>query len=123
MNLGTTEVLKVVRPLYGIPESGMNWDLTYIDHHLGHLGMERPTVDSCLLYKRSDTRLQGLIILQVDDSLGIGSDKFLREQEAEFKKSELKKFISKPTATLSDHPTDSNGIILSKSKNLSLIHI
>lgn len=45
-------VLKVVRPLYGIPESGLHWYLTYIDRHTERLGIIRATIDTCILFKR-----------------------------------------------------------------------
>lgn len=61
-------VLKVVKPMYGIPESGLHWYLAYLEHHLGRLGMERSSVDPCVLLKRRNGRLIGAIILQVDDS-------------------------------------------------------
>lgn len=38
MYLPYGEVMKVVRPLHGIPESSPNWYLTSIDYHLNKLG-------------------------------------------------------------------------------------
>lgn len=51
-------------------------------------------------------------MLDVDDSLGIRSDQFLREEE-----SESKRLVVKPRATLSRDPTEFNGIVLSRSNN------
>lgn len=34
LGLGPGQVLKVVKPLYGNPESGLLWYLTYLAHHL-----------------------------------------------------------------------------------------
>lgn len=39
LNLTPGFVLKVVEPLYGIPETGLHWYLTYLSHHLETLGM------------------------------------------------------------------------------------
>lgn len=73
-------VLKVVKPLYGIPESGLHWYLTYLNHHLRTLGMKRSRVDLCVLYRRTGSKLEGVIVRQVDDSLGIGTTTFLDEE-------------------------------------------
>uniref|UniRef100_A0A093UYI9 Transposon Ty1-NL2 Gag-Pol polyprotein n=1 Tax=Talaromyces marneffei PM1 TaxID=1077442 RepID=A0A093UYI9_TALMA len=42
--------LKVVRPLYGIPEAGNHWFRTYHNHHTEKLNMETSTYDPCLLH-------------------------------------------------------------------------
>lgn len=42
MDLPRNMVLQVVRPLYGMPESGLHWYLTYLDHHITCLGMTEP---------------------------------------------------------------------------------
>lgn len=34
MGLPEVTVLKVVKPLYGIPESALHWYLTYLDYHV-----------------------------------------------------------------------------------------
>lgn len=34
LNLPQRQVLKVLKPLYEIPESGIHWYLTYLKHHL-----------------------------------------------------------------------------------------
>ena len=49
MNLQDDEVLLAVRPLYGIPESGLHWFATYHKHHLHFLDMKDSTADRCLL--------------------------------------------------------------------------
>lgn len=51
LNLPIDTVLKVVRPLYGIPESELHWYLTYLDHHTVRLKMKRTTIDPCMLVK------------------------------------------------------------------------
>ena len=56
-------VLHVVKPLYGIPESGLHWYLTYLAHHLGTLHMFRSKCDPCVLIRRSNNTLDGLILL------------------------------------------------------------
>lgn len=71
VNIATVEVLKAVEPLCSIAESGRHCYLTYIDDDLRGLGIERPPVDPFLLCKRAKSGLRGLLILQLDDSLGI----------------------------------------------------
>ncbi|KAI0991501.1 hypothetical protein K3495_g16686 [Podosphaera aphanis] len=43
------DILKILKPLYGIPESGTHWYGTYHTHHETKLGMENSTYDPCLL--------------------------------------------------------------------------
>ena len=77
MMLSDDQVLRVIKPLYGIPESGLHWSLTYLEHHVESLGMKRTLIDPCVLVKRNKNGLDVLMFLQVDDSLGVGSTKLL----------------------------------------------
>lgn len=83
MSLPQPTVLQVGEPLYGIPSSGLHWYLTYLQYHLDHLGMERSGVDACFLMRRRDVKLDWLIVLQVDDSLGAGTTTLLAEEESQ----------------------------------------
>lgn len=51
--LGTSSdcILRVMKPLYGVPEAGNHWFATYHKHHTEKLGMSESTYDSCLLFK------------------------------------------------------------------------
>ena len=72
---------KVIRPLYGLPESGVIWFETYIAHHHDKLKMKSSEVDPCLLYRKDkNSQVDGLICLQVDDSIGAGTQKFIDEE-------------------------------------------
>ena len=72
---------KVLRSLYGLPESGYIWFETYLGHHHGRLRMKSTAMDPCLLYRKTqDGSVDGLVCLQVDDSIGAGSQEFLREE-------------------------------------------
>lgn len=54
LNLPEDMVLRVIKPFYGIPESGLHWYRTYLDHQLNALHMERVTVDGrpvCIISK------------------------------------------------------------------------
>lgn len=70
-------VLQVEKTLYGIPESGLNWYLTYLSHHLETLEMSRAKADPCVIFKGSHGILDGLILLKVDVSRGFGTEKFM----------------------------------------------
>ena len=60
LNLTDDSVLKVVKPLYGIPEAGNHWFKTYHSHHLNELAMEQSTYDPCLLYSNRPFGVIGL---------------------------------------------------------------
>ena len=92
MNFPEGKILRAVKPLYGIPESGLHWFLTYQKHHIEYLGMTQSTVDRCMFFKKSDSDpIPSLILLQVDDSVGCGDDEFLRIEE-----DKSTKFLTKP---------------------------
>jgi hypothetical protein len=42
-------VLKVLKPLYGVPEAGNHWFKTYHSHHVQQLHMDQSTYNPCLL--------------------------------------------------------------------------
>ena len=90
MNLPKNHVLLVKKPLYGIPESGLHWFLTYQSHHKQMLHMEETHGDKCILYRLKNNLLDGLTILQVDDSFGHGSKEFLDDEERESHKFKCK---------------------------------
>lgn len=73
----------VVSPLYGIPERGLHWYLTYLDHHLHTPGMKKTRMNPCLPNKRYGSgAFIGMVILQVDDTFSIGTKSFMGEEEA-----------------------------------------
>lgn len=80
LDLPPDTVLRVVTPLYGIPQSGLQWYLTYLSHHVESLGKQRATFEPWLLFKRAHGKVKGLMIIQVDDTLGCGDDDILRDE-------------------------------------------
>ena len=112
LGLAPGYVLKVVKPLYGIPESGLHWYLTYLTHHLENLGMTRTKADPCVLVKRKGNTIDGVIMLQVDDSLGFGTPAFLDLEE-----SASKLFRCKPRTGITSKPISFNGIMINKLQN------
>jgi len=119
MELADGMILLAKKPLYGIPESGLHWFITYRDHHVGKLRMKTSKTDHCILYRRtpSDTgiRIPAITILQVDDSFGVGNEQFLAEEETY-----SHVFKTKPRKCL--EPGDScdfNGATITRCKNRS----
>lgn len=113
MGLEPGKLLKAVKPLYGIPESGLHWYLTYVNHHKKALGMKQTKFDPCVLYRRVENKLEGLTTLQVDDSYGFGVKAFLDKEDEK-----SKKFITKPRINLSaGSKRDFNGFVIEKCEN------
>jgi hypothetical protein len=86
MGLNEDELLLAKKPLYGVPESGLHWFLTYHGHHTDNLSMRVSKADTCFLYhritdERGAEKTDGLTILQVDDSFGHGTEAFLDSEE------------------------------------------
>lgn len=107
LGLPADYVLKVEKPLYGIPESGLHWYLTYLSHHVDNLGMNRARTDPCLLYRHKDNEIDGIILLQVDDTLGIATERFLKDEEKE-----SKAFRCKERVVVGKTPISFNGLQL-----------
>lgn len=61
MGLEKEKVLKVVRPLYGMPESPMHWFKTYLEYHKEKLGMGHSELDPCFLYKLKMNSFVGIV--------------------------------------------------------------
>lgn len=81
INLACGTVLKVVKPLYGIPESGLHWYLTYPDRHTERLNMQGATIEPCVMMKHHDGKQFGAVILQFEDISGIGTETILSEED------------------------------------------
>lgn len=86
MGLSKDELLLVIGPLYGIPESGLHWFLTYQPHHISKLDRKSSKLDQCVLYRRKNENLKRLKIMQVDDTFGNGTKEFLEQEDIQSKK-------------------------------------
>lgn len=53
MGLPKSVVLKAIKPLYGIPESGLLWFSSYSGHHVSTLGMTQSKVDECFFFQKA----------------------------------------------------------------------
>lgn len=89
--LSPHECLQLLRPLYGLCESGDLWFETLTNHHRDKLGMASARSDAALFSKMKDNKLIGLSGVYVDDMLRVGTAEFkklCRETSKEFDMSE-----------------------------------
>lgn len=104
MDLPKVTILRVIRPLDCIPEIVLQWYRSYLEQHKETLGMKNLTTYPCVLVKHKDEKLEGMLILQVDDSLILGTKVFLEDEERE-----SRKFKKKPIIELTNTPMHFNG--------------
>uniref|UniRef100_A0A093V6J0 Transposon Ty1-NL2 Gag-Pol polyprotein n=1 Tax=Talaromyces marneffei PM1 TaxID=1077442 RepID=A0A093V6J0_TALMA len=104
--------LKVVRPLYGIPEAGNHWFRTYHNHHTENLNMDVSTYDPCLLHCSDSKQGFGIIGMQTDDTLIVANDTFAAREEEEIRRA---KILCKPREQLTtDNPLKFNGAVVTE---------
>ena len=122
--LSKNTVLRVRRPLYGVPEAGLHWFNTYQPFHKEQLGMTVSSHDMCLLFTKNgpDCNEKGkpaaVTCLQTDDSLFLSNEEYRKLEE---EKSTLfeRKAVSKLGA---DAPLKFNGMIVKKLKDSITVH-
>ena len=103
-------IFRVIKPLYGIAESGVHWFTTYQPHHIEKLDMSPSTYDPCLLITNGAKEEFGMVAMQTDDTLILGTRSFTAKEEKEI---QIAKFRTKPTKFLSpDVSLEFNGCIL-----------
>jgi len=103
--------LKVLRPLYGVPEAGTHWFRTYHGHHINRLEMKQSSHDPCLLFTQN-TDIRGIVGLQTDDTLIVSDQVFAEKESRELKKAG---YLSKPKEQLStSHPITFNGALITE---------
>jgi hypothetical protein len=84
LGLPPNTILKLVLPLYGVPEAGNHWFQTYHRYHREKLRMDQSTYDPCLLFTKGNNI--GIIGLQTDDTLLLADRSFAAEEERELQK-------------------------------------
>ena len=85
LGIAAGSVVKVVKPLYGVPEAGNHWFKTYHSHHTRELEMSQSAYDPCLLYCTHDSQF-GVVGLQTDDTLFLADLKFAEAEESNLQK-------------------------------------
>jgi hypothetical protein len=104
LGLGEDSVLKVLKPLYGVPEAGNHWFKTYHSHHVQQLHMDQSTYDPCLLQSNEPF---GIVGLQTDDTLLLADETFAEAEQNELHKA---KFMAKEREQLTvNTPLKFNG--------------
>jgi hypothetical protein len=104
LGLGVNTVLKVLKPLYGVPEAGNHWFKTYHSYHVDKLRMTQSTYDPCLLQSNIPF---GVVGLQTDDTLILGDKAFAQAEQDEL---DTAKFLAKDRDELTDRtPLKFNG--------------
>lgn len=74
--LGPYHLLKLLKPLYGLSDSGDYWHVTFAKHIQQDLGMVKMIGDMSAFYKHIRGRLAGLAGTYVDDCIMTGSEEF-----------------------------------------------
>ncbi|KAJ6019518.1 hypothetical protein N7522_001585 [Penicillium canescens] len=101
-------IMVVRKPLYGTSEAGTDWWATYHKHHRERLGMATSTYGPCLLLS-TEKGAFGVVGMQTDDTLILGSVEFATLEEKELAEA---KFSAKPKDTLSpENPLIFNGCV------------
>jgi hypothetical protein len=67
-------VWKLLKPLYGLKESGIYWVDTYIKAFVNKLKVVATFLDPFLLYRHVNSATDGLTAVLVDDSLFTGTE-------------------------------------------------
>lgn len=76
LDLSADEVLKLMRPLYGLADAGDRWHHTLAHHHVSDLNIESLVSERSLYYKFIGGRLAGLSGVYVDNILRAGAPEF-----------------------------------------------
>ena len=74
--LSSDQLVQLLKPLYGLADSGDYWNRTMNLHLQDDLGMKSTTGDISLFVKSVHGRLTGLVGTYVDDSLAAGNEYF-----------------------------------------------
>jgi Reverse transcriptase (RNA-dependent DNA polymerase) len=76
LELNQDELVKILKPLYGLSDSGDYWHETLRAFHLDHLHMEQLVGDHSCYFRRIADKLVGLSSSYVDDLLHAGTPEF-----------------------------------------------
>lgn len=85
LNFGTNNLLRVVKSLYGLPESRLYWFETYHHHHTDNMNMEHAVHDVCFLFHEEFffwySAIRGATCLRTDDTLNLGTALFMKKEK------------------------------------------
>jgi hypothetical protein len=117
LNLNNDSVLKVIKPLYGIPEAGNYWFKTYYSYYINELSIEQSTYNPCLLYSKQPF---GIVGLQTDNTLFVGTNDFVKTEQLKLQEA---KFLTKECKclTINYDLKFNRGIIYTDTTRITLI--
>ena len=81
LGLPSDAILKIIKPLYGVPEAENHWFNIYHSHHRKKLLMTQSTYDPCLLYTKNSSNGFEIVDLQTDDTLFLADKTFTIKEE------------------------------------------
>jgi hypothetical protein len=87
-------VRNLVKPLYGLKESGSYWIDTYIKAFVNKLKMVAAFWDPCFLYRHVNNATDGLTAMLVDDSLFTGTENFAEAETEMHQQFDIDSFFS-----------------------------
>ena len=76
LKIPSGHLLKLLKPIYGLADSGDIWNTTFSKHLQEDLGMQRAQTDMSMFFKRDRKELTGIEATYVDDSLAVGDESF-----------------------------------------------
>jgi hypothetical protein len=94
-------IMIVRKPLYGIPEARTHWWATYYKHHKEKLSMVTSSYDPCLLIT-TEKETFGVVGMQTDDTLFLGSEEFATLEENELQKANFSAKLRNELSLTSD---------------------
>ncbi|KAI1004025.1 hypothetical protein K3495_g4184 [Podosphaera aphanis] len=118
LGIPRNSILKVIKPLYGVPEAGNHWFKTYHDYHMNQLKLNESTYDPCLLWTNIDDYFS-IVGLQTDDTLFLVNESFADAEQNSLKKAQ---FLAKDhgVITLTQERQCNNISIVESDKRLSI---
>lgn len=90
LQLTDSQLLEILRLLYGLADSGDYWHGTFLRHLKSDLGMQSTACNLSLFYKHIQSTLKGLVATHVDDNLSTGNKQFENETRVTSKKFDAK---------------------------------
>ena len=76
--LNENQLLRLLKPLYGLTDAGDYWDATMTNHLKNDLGMSQTSLDISLFFKMIRGKLAGMSGMYVDDGIHAGNDEFFK---------------------------------------------
>lgn len=71
-------IWQLEKPAYGLADSSRNWYNSLVSFFKS-IGLTKCSIDQALFYHRDETKLNGLVLLHVDDFLTCGNAKFKKD--------------------------------------------